>query len=194
MMGKTKISNHWYSTRSKIPKIEEQCLDSDQQVLDTDSLLKSTGESPSALAKFRLKSEYASPSNRPSTGSQHDNEVEWDLTSPSAMKYQVLFSDKKCSTLNLTPTRKLQLRPRLVLCKKNIARSTTEDSYKNDFVDELAALNDMVNSEQAQVVIEEKGSNNQCKDNQIDLSPSSNRVHYYHSYNKRHYIFHVIFL
>lgn len=149
-MEKNKVLNHCYPTRrNKIPKLEEN---SENSVKNSSALSKTkNAESPSAT-RFCMISGYASPPCRLVTLSQqNENEIEWDLTSPSARKYQVLFSDKKTSTPNCTPTRsKRELRPRIALCKKNIA--LTED--KNvDLVNELAALNELVNSEQAQTII-----------------------------------------
>lgn len=107
-------------------------------------------ESPSA-AKLCVISGYASPPCRPVALSQNnENEIEWDLTSPSARKYHVLLSDKKTSTPNQTPTRKRELRPRIALCKKNIAHSVDRSG---DLINELAALNELVNSEQANNVM-----------------------------------------
>lgn len=148
-MEKNKLTNHGYSTRrNKIPKLE----DSHEVSKVTNSVpMKKNVESPSA-ARFCMISGYASPPCRLVTLSQqHENEIVWDLTSPSAMKYQVLLSDKKTSTPNRTPTRsKRELRPRVALCKKNIV--LTEDK-SGDLVDQLAALNDLVNTEQAQIIM-----------------------------------------
>lgn len=154
VMEKTKVSHHPYATRhSKVAKIESIT----EQTKPYASLSKAAkGDSPASTAKFCMISGYASPPCRPiiSSSQTNDHEIEWDLTSPSARKFQqVLLSDKKTSTPNRTPTRgelpkKRELRPRLVLCKKNIALSTSGE-VGSDLVDELAALNDLVNTEQA---------------------------------------------
>ena len=106
-------------------------------------------QSPSSV-KWGFKSEGASPSNRAVCFSQNENEVVWDLTSPSARKYQVLLSDKKTSTPVGTPSRSRLVGRRPALCKKNIALSSSISGNSADLFSELAALNDLVNSEQAQ--------------------------------------------
>ena len=149
-MEKNKLASHCYSTRrNKIPKLEEN---NENSVKNSSTVTNAkSAESPSA-AKFCMISGYASPPCRVVTLSQqNENEIEWDLTSPSARKYQVLFSDKKTSTPNQTPTRsKREIRPRIALCKKNIALS---EDKSGDLGNELAALNDLVNNQQAQIIM-----------------------------------------
>ena len=154
-MEKTKVTHHNYSTRhSKVAKLES--LGEPCEVKSISTLNKAAKcDSPSSTAKFCMISGYDSPPCRPviSASQTNENEIEWDLTSPSARKFQqVLKSDKKTSTPNRTPTREMQrkrdLRPRLVLCKKNIALNT-HDNVGSDLVDELAALDDLINTEQA---------------------------------------------
>jgi hypothetical protein len=103
------------------------------------------------VAKYIMISGYASPPCRqPNTCSQQsESEVVWDLTSPSARKYQVMLSDKKTSTPNQTPTRKRELRPHIARCKKNIVLA---EDKNNDVVNELAMLNDLLNK-QAQTIM-----------------------------------------
>lgn len=166
MMENTKATHHHYGTRNnKIPKIDTHENDGMYESRKPSGLIKTVytsknGGSPSSPAvrasKLCLFSGYASPPCRPiiSSSQANDNEIEWDLTSPSARRYQTLMSDKKTSTPNRTPTRgelpmKRELpRPRLALCKKNIALSSSEDNGL-DLMDELAALDNLVNSEQA---------------------------------------------
>ena len=89
------------------------------------------------------------------------------------------MSDKKTSTPNRTPTRKRELRPRYVLCKKNIALSTTDSTCNEDFVNELAALNDMVNSDQAQNIKPAQTSQESCG-NFYKHSPKKSSMKSYH--------------
>lgn len=74
-----------------------------------------------------------------------------DLTSPSANKYRTIFSDKKTSTPNrtTTPSRcsREQRRRRPALCKKNIAKDAAQPQH--NLLSDLAALNELVDSEQA---------------------------------------------
>ena len=145
-----KSKQHCYSTRrNKAAKLEEN----ENPGKKSPALSKIKNVDSPAIAKYNMIYGYASPPCRnliPSS-QQNENEVGWDLTSPAAdaRKYQVLFSDKKTSTHNQTPTRKRELRPRVALCKKNIALV----GDKNDgLVNELAVLNDLVN-EQAQIIM-----------------------------------------
>lgn len=102
------------------------------------------------VAKYIMISGYASPPCRLTNtfSQQSESEVVWDLTSPSAIKYQVIPSDKT-STPNQTPTRKRGLRPLIARCKKNIV---LEEDKNNDVVNELAMLNDLLNK-QAQTIM-----------------------------------------
>lgn len=148
-MEKNKIGSHCYPTRrNKIPKLEEN---NENPGKNCSALSKTkNAESPSA-AKFCAISGYASPCRFVPLSQQNENEIVWDLTSPSARKCQVLFSDKKTSTPNQTPTRsKREIRSRIALCKKNIALA--EDNT-GDLGNELAFLNDFVNTEQAQIIM-----------------------------------------
>lgn len=87
----------------------------------------------------------------PKLEEQNENEIVWDLTSPSARKYQIMVSEKKTSTPNQTPTRsRRELRPRVALCKKNIAM--TEDK-SGELVNQLAFLNDMVNTQKNTIIL-----------------------------------------
>ncbi|KAI9561705.1 hypothetical protein GHT06_012665 [Daphnia sinensis] len=141
-------SKRCYPTRSnKIAKLEENEIPGKKS--PALSKIKNV-ESPAAVKHFMI-SGYASPPCRHVTLSQqNENEIIWDLTSPGARKYQGLLSDKKTSTPNQTPTRKRELRPRVALCKKNIALS---EDKSGDLVDQLAALNELVNTEQAQIIM-----------------------------------------
>lgn len=141
-------SKRCYPTRSnKIAKLEENEIPGKKS--PALSKIKNV-ESPAAVKHFMI-SGYASPPCRHVTLSQqNENEIVWDLTSPGARKYQGLLSEKKTSTPNQTPTRKRELRPRVALCKKNIALS---EDKSGDLVDQLAALNDLVNTEQAQIIM-----------------------------------------
>lgn len=141
-------SKRCYPTRSnKIAKLEENEIPGKKS--PALSKIKNV-ESPAVVKHFMI-SGYASPPCRHVTLSQqNENEIVWDLTSPGARKYQGLLSDKKTSTPNQTPTRKRELRPRVALCKKNIALS---EDKSGDLVDQLAALNDLVNTEQAQIIM-----------------------------------------
>ena len=136
----------YYTTRSK--KVSE--LEEGNKLDKNGRQLTHKCQSPAALSRRVCKPQFGSPSSqRPNTltFSQNDNEVEWDLTSPSALKYQVLLSDKKTtSTPNNRATPSRTQRRRLPSCKKNIAKGATTSSSLNLF-NELAALNDLVNSE-----------------------------------------------
>lgn len=170
LMETAKLSHHSYPTRHrKIAKLDnsDYLCEQRKSVAGIKKAVTSTNvcskvESPSAASagkssnKFCMISGYASPPCRPviSCSQNNEHEIEWDLTSPSARKFQVLVSDKKTSTPNRTPTRgdlafKRELpRPRLALCKKNIALSSTDENCL-DLVNELAALDNLVNTEQA---------------------------------------------
>lgn len=172
-MEKSKIPSHSYpSRRNKIPKLEEN----NENPSKNSTVLSKTknAESPST-ARFCMISGYASPPCRLVTLSQQsENEIVWDLTSPSARKYQVMLSDKKTSTPNQTPTRsKRELRPRIALCKKNIA--LTEDK-SGDLVNELAVLNDLVNTQHPQTIMTPprsvKGLSNEDCESPIDIKKS----------------------
>jgi len=142
-MDKTKI-NHGYSTRrNKIPKLELN--NHENRSSEKNFPLYSKIESPSTAKLCNILYGYASPPCKPIISSQvAENEVEWDLTSPGAIKCQVFLSDKKTSTPNRTPTRRRELRPRLALCKKNIVALSSDNQ---DLANDLAVLNDLVNTE-----------------------------------------------
>lgn len=137
-MDKTKISHGYSTRRNKIPKLD-LCSISEKNA----SLFNKVETSSQSTAKlYNILSGYASPPCKPIISSQAENEVEWDLTSPQCPR--VFLSDKKTSTPNRTPTRKRELRPRLALCKKNIVALSSDNQ---DLANDLAVLNDLVNTE-----------------------------------------------
>ncbi len=143
-----KSKQHSYSTRrNKVAKFEEN----ENPGKKSPALSRIKNVETTEVAKYIMISGYASPPCRqPNTFSQqNESEVVWDLTSPSARKYQVLLSDKKTSTPNQTPTRKRELRPHIARCKKNIVLA---EDKNNDVVNELAMLNDLLNK-QAQTIM-----------------------------------------
>lgn len=175
-MERHKIQSHAYFTRrTKVTGLEENFENVENQVSAFTKVKKA--DSP-LTAKLCLIPGYASPPCRPVLSSQNnDNEIEWDLTSPSARKYQVLVNDKKTSTPNRTPTRRRELRPRLAMCKKNIV---TAQEGSADLANELAALNDLVNSEQAQTALTpprseglKSSSDETLQTNSVNLNKSS---------------------
>lgn len=140
-------SKHCYPTRSiKIAKLEENEIPGKK----SPALSKIRNVESPVTAKHFISGYASPPCRHVNLSQQNENEIIWDLTSPGARKYQGLLSDKKTSTPNQTPTRKRELRPRIALCKKNIALAEDKSS---DLVDELAALNDMVNMKQAEIIM-----------------------------------------